>query len=235
MSSLLEKWHPVTCDFGLIQAPLGLLLSEFEGWHRSLGTNYERTHITSSLEDALGSLLPLANSKMRRLFIATNSDWVACFQNGIQGSDPFPPMSYLARRMGVTAMRVCCTPESAKYPATMWEVYAPDLLGGHPPLGYRRALDASNDGGRWTFDEFGERYPFEQIERYSAPRKRDRFTREMLRDYLRHFGIELFADEFLRIDAATPAIKLQQVTNTYHTPEFTLEQVVAGVPWQRSL
>jgi hypothetical protein len=126
MASLLEKWHPVTCDFGLIQAPLGLLLSEFEGWHRSFGTKYERTQITSSLADALGSLLPLANSKMRRLFIATRSEWVACFQNGIQGSDPFPAMSYLARQMGVLAMRVCCMPEGAIYPATMWDVYAPE-------------------------------------------------------------------------------------------------------------
>jgi len=117
----------------------------------------------------------------------------------------------------------------------MWDVYAPESLGGCPPLGYRRSVAAANDGGRWTFDESGERYPFEQIERYGARRKRERFTREMLRDYLRHFGVELFADEFLCIDAATPAIRLQQVTNVFHTPEFTLEQVVAGVPWQQSL
>ena len=55
----------------------------------------------------------------------------------------------------------------------------------------------------------------------------------MLRDYLRRFGIELIADEFLRVDAATRAVRLQQVTNVWYTPEFTLEQVVAGVPWQR--
>lgn len=55
----------------------------------------------------------------------------------------------------------------------------------------------------------------------------------MLRDYARHLGVELFADEFLRVDAAAPAILLQQATNVHSTPEFTLEQVVAGVPWQR--
>jgi hypothetical protein len=36
--------------------------------------------------------------------------------SGIQGSDPFPAMSYLAKRMGVLAMRVCCTPDRAEYP-----------------------------------------------------------------------------------------------------------------------
>ena len=119
MSSLLEKWAPVTHDFGLIQAPLDELLSEFEGWHRSFGTQYLRTEVASSLAAALGSLLPLAQSKMRRLFVATRSDWVACFENGIRGFDPFPAMSYLSGRMGVLAMRICCTPEHAKYPATI--------------------------------------------------------------------------------------------------------------------
>ena len=43
----------------------------------------------------------------------------------------------------------------------------------------------------------------------------------------------VFSDEFLRVDASAPAVRLQQVTNLHATPEFTLEQVVAGVPWQQ--
>lgn len=233
MSSLLEKWHPVTRDFGLIKAPIGGVLSEFVSWQSSLGIEFARTEIASSLSDALESLLPLAHSKMRRLFVATRSDWVACFQNGIQGSDPFPAMSYLAQKMGVLAMRVSSSPEENPYPATIWEVYAPEFLGGHPPLYYRRSISAANDGGRWVFEESGERYPFEQVERYSERRKRDRFTRQMLRDYLRQFDVELFCDEFFVIDAPSPAVRLQQRTKVWHTPEFTLEQVVAGVPWQQ--
>lgn len=233
MLSLLEKWHPVTSDFGLIKAPLDSVLSEFLSWHSSLSIEFASTDIASSLSDALESLLPLANSKMRRLFVATRSDWVACFQNGIQGSDPFPAMSYLAGRMGVLAMRVCCTPDENVHPATIWEVYAPESLGGRPPLCYRRSIAAANDGGRWVFEESGERYPFEQVERYSERRKRDRFTRQMLRDYLRQFDVELFSDEFFTVDRASPAVRLQQRTKVWHTPEFTLEQVVAGVPWQQ--
>ena len=84
------------------------------------------------------------------------------------------------------------------------------------------------------FDELGQRYPFEQTERYAARGKADRFTLEMLREYVRHFGIELFADEFLRVDAAAPAIRLQQITNVHHTAEYTLEEVAAGIPWQQS-
>src|SRR5215471_21692932 len=147
MPLLIEKWHPVTHDFGLIQAPIERVLVELLNWHGSLGIKYERTEIASSLADAFASLLPLAASMMRRLFVATSSDWVVCFQNGIQGSDPFPAMSYLAQHMEVLAMRVCCTPDHATYPAVIWEVYAPEVRGGCPPLGYRRSIVAANDDG----------------------------------------------------------------------------------------
>jgi hypothetical protein len=234
MSSVIARWSPVTSDFGLIRAPLERVLAELQSWHNSIGIEYTRTDITSSLADAFESLLPLSNSKMRRLFLATRSEWVGCFQNGIQGSDPFPAMSYLARQMGVLAMRVCSTPEDALYPATIWEVYAPESLGGEMPVGYRRAIAAMKDGDRWVFHDSGERFAFEQVDRYTERRKRDRFTREMLRDYLREFGVELFSDSFLRVEPASPAVRLQQMTKVWHAPEFTLEQVVAGVPWQRS-
>jgi hypothetical protein len=232
MPTTFEKWNPVTSDFGLIQAPLDRVLSELQNWHRSLGTEYSRMEISSSLEHAFESLLPLSHSKMRRLFIPTHSDWVACFQNGTQGSDPFPAMSFLATRINVLSMRVCSTGNSAAYPAVMWEVYAPESLGGEMPLGYRRSIAASNDGGRWVFYESGERYAFEQTARYEEKRKRDRFTHEMLRDYLEEFGIEPFVDAFYRIDSDSPAVRLQQTTKVWHTPEFSLEQVIAGEPWK---
>jgi hypothetical protein len=177
--------------------------------------------------------LPLSNSKMRQLFVATRSDWVACFQNGIQGSDPFPAMSYLAEHMEVLAMRVCSTPHDAVYPGVIWEVYAPEVRGGLPSLGYRRSIAALDDGGRWVFEESGERFPFEEVERYTSRRKRDRFTRQMLARYLHHFGIELFTDAFLRVDATTPAVRLQRVTKVWSSPEFTLNEVTAGLPWRR--
>src|SRR5262245_40769873 len=129
MHSILEKWHPVAHDFGLIQAPLERVVSEFIDWSTSIDIEHSRADVSTALADAFESLLPLSNSKMRSLFVATHSDWVAYFQNGIQGSDPFPTMSFLAKRMEVLSMRVCCTPDHAQYPATIWEIYAPESLG----------------------------------------------------------------------------------------------------------
>jgi hypothetical protein len=235
MPSVLEKWHPVTRDFGLINASIEQVLSQYLNWNHSLGLEHDRTEIRTTLEDAFESLLPLANSKMRKLFVPTRSNWIAFFQNGIQGSDPSPPMAVLAERMKVLSMRVCCTPDNAKYPATIWEIYAPESLGGSSPLNSRRSIAAMDDGGRWIFEESGERFPFEQVERYAERRKRDRFTREMLREYLSNFGLNPFSDDFFNISDQSPAVRLQRTTKVWHTPEFTLEEVVAGVPWQRKV
>jgi hypothetical protein len=226
---MFSESNPVAHDFGLIQAPLEKVVAELQNWHRAIGIEYSRTKITSSTSDAFDSLLPLAKNKSRRLFVATRSDWVACFQNGIHGSDPFPAMSHLALRMGVLSMRVCSTPTGALYPATIWEVYAPEFLGGRMPVGYRRSIAAANDGGRWIFEESGERFPFEQVGKYTERRKRDRFTREMLCDYIKEFGIELFADDFLRVDGASPAVRLQQRIVSWRAAVRTLQQVAAGI------
>jgi len=52
------------------------------------------------------------------------------------------------------------------------------------------------DGSNWSFDAFGEPFDFERTDRYQEIRKRDRFTPEMLDDYLRNFGIRAFDESF---------------------------------------
>lgn len=231
----IERWHPVTSDLGLIQAPLARVVSELVAWHQELGIRYRRQEITSSLADSLSKLEPLSAEKRRRLFVTTRAGWTACFQSGIAGSDPFPAMSFLAGRMGVMAMRVCCAPTDAKWPAVIWEVYAPPELGGSSPLNVRRSIGASNDGGRWVFEESGTQFPFENTDSYQLPRKRDRFTRTLLEAYLDQFGLVPLSDDFYQVGSDAPAIMLERSDSRWaqSPPEYTLEQVLAGVPWQR--
>src|SRR5712691_2094863 len=110
MWMVFADWHPVTEDFGLIHARLETVVGELRRWHGEIGITYKGTEITGSLEAGFKALLPLSNGKRRRLFVNTRAGWTACFQNGIQGSDPFPAMSMLAQRLNVLAMRVCSTP-----------------------------------------------------------------------------------------------------------------------------
>ena len=90
-----------------------------------------------------------------------------------------------------------------------------------------------NDGGRWVFEQSGEPYPFEKLDAYERSRKRDRFTRELLEEYLQHFGIRPFADDFFVVTATGPAILLERPPWPNEPPDFTLDEVIAGVPWKR--
>lgn len=232
-SGVIEEWHPVTYDYGLIHAPIDEVVRTFLDWQASLGLEHSLREITTDLATGLRALPPLSAGKRRRLFVATESEWVGCFQSGIDGSDPFPAMSFLAGRMQVLAMRVCSTPEGSKWPATIWEVYAPESLGGRPPLHYRRAICAANDGGRWVFGQSGDPYEFENLAIYDRPRKRDRFTRQVLQEYLAHFDIDAFADDFFVVSKDSPALLLERPARANEPPEFDLEEVIAGAPWKK--
>ncbi|WP_137125985.1 hypothetical protein [Roseomonas sp. HF4] len=230
-ASLFEAWSPVTQDFGLVRGDHAEVADAYAAMFAG-EPPLRRRNLAGGLAEAFEALAPLTHAKSRRLFLATPCGWTAFFQNGTQGSDPFLIMLRLAQRLGTIAMRVCCTPTGARWPGVIWEVYAPPQLGGDA-YGYRRSIAASNDGGRWVFSESGERFAFERPECYALARKRDRFTRPMLLDYLRAFGIPELDDDLFLVSPATPAILFHDATRDRRLPEYSLEEVKRGLPWQR--
>jgi hypothetical protein len=231
---LIENWNPVTKDLGLIEASVEQVASDLVEWHARLGVHYTRKNL-HSLSDGLKSLEPLSSERRRVLLLPTRSKWTVFLQSGIDGSDPFPAMSFLVAKTGTTAMRVCVTSPTAKWPAVIWEVYASPNLGGEPPLNCRRAISAANDGGRWTFHSSGEPFAFEDQAAYDLPQKKKRFTKQILQRYLSSFGLSPFEDDFYVVSKDHPALLLQKSSRWENPPtEFTLEQVVAGLPWSGS-
>jgi hypothetical protein len=170
-----------------IQAPLG----------RSLTT----TSVSGSLEDVLGTLLPLVSIiPTRALFVPTVTSWTAYFSNGWRGTDAFAPISYLARQVGCRGLRVVAVPDTmeaapggrrSRYGALILELYGPS---GNP-LNYVRTISLVNDDG-WSFDQSGEPFAFEETGRYAARKARDRFTFAMLQNYLAHLGLDPFQEGF---------------------------------------
>ena len=233
---LMERWHPVTGDLGLIRAPVATCVSSYSEWQAGIGCPHNARPVSASLAEALDLLPPLSMEYRRKLFVPTAAtDWTAFFQSGIAGSDPTPVMSVLSSRLGTLAMRVCSSLVSSSEPAFIWEVFAPPHLGGEPPLGYRRSIAAVKDGSRWVFEQFGTPYPFEQPEHYTKPRKRDRFTRDLLLQYVSHFGLAPLSDSFYVPSTSNPAIVLESTARWDRIPsEFTLDEVIAGNPWRRT-
>jgi hypothetical protein len=143
-------------------------------------------------------------------------------------------MGHLTQLLGVDSMRVCATPPAAVHPACIWEMYASASRGGVPPLLYRRAICVASEDGRWSFHASGDPFAFEDLEAYSVRRKRDRFTPTMLRQYLAHFDLFPFDDDFFSPSGSPPSVLFERA-NRWDTPppEFTLEKVRAGMPWRR--
>jgi len=234
---LEDRWAPVTSTMGFLELGAEQAAQAFATWHRglalSLGCTIEVLPVSGTLEQVLSSLLPLSGGEtQRRLFIPTRSAWTAYVSNQWTGTDAASPMSYMARWLSIRCLRVVAVPHTlrkhggGRYGAVMLDVFGPAQPG--KIHNYVRAIEAANDGGRWVFEQEGEPFPFEQVEKYQERRVRDRFTFEMLKDYLRHLGLSPF-DEHFYLPPGTCAWLIQK-TGPFTTlgREYTLEEARAA-------
>jgi hypothetical protein len=233
---LEDRWAPVTSTMGFLELDAEQAAQAFATWQRGLVTSHGSTidvlPISGTLEQVLSRLLPLSGGEtLRRLFIPTRSAWTAYVENGWTGTDAASAMSVMARRLSIRGLRVVAVPHTlrgnqGRYGAVMLDMFGPEQPG--QIHNYVRALGASNDGGRWVFDQSGEPFPFEQVEQYQARRVRDRFTFEMLKDYLRHLGLAPFEEDFYLPPGS--CAWLVQKTGPFTTVgrEYTLEEARAA-------
>jgi hypothetical protein len=192
---------------GFLQAPLDDAMRAFVDWqcaiHKQLGIAITTRPVTGTLQGVLLSLLPLTSIVRRRsVFVPTASPWVAYFDNGHQGTDAFSAISYLASDLRCRGMRVTAIPDTiegefvgarGQYGGLVLEVYGPETTHF---LNYVRSISLVNDGGTWDFSQGGTPFPFEDVSRYSARRKKERFTFEMLERYLFELGLSPFDERF---------------------------------------
>ena len=202
---LEDRWAPVTSEMGFLGVGAEQAAQAFASWQRGLPTSQgfiiEVLPVTGPLEQTLSRLLPLSGwETQRRLFIPTRSAWTAYVENGWTGTDAASAMSVMARRLSIRCLRVVAVPHTlrklggGRYGGVMLDVFGPEQPG--KLNNYVRAIEVANDGGRWVFGQSGEPFAFEQVERYQERRVRDRFTFEMLKDYLRHLGLSPFEEDF---------------------------------------
>jgi hypothetical protein len=234
---LEDRWAPVTSEMGFLELGAEQAAQEFAMWHRGLaisrGSTIEVLPVSGSLEQVLSSLLPLTGGEpQRRLFIPTRSAWTAYVSNQWTGTDAASPISYMAERLGIRCLRVVAVPhtprknQGVRYGAVMLGVYGPEQPGKISNT--VRALGASSDGGHWVFDQSGEPFPFEQVEQYRARRVRERFTFEMLKDYLRHLGLSPFEEDFYMPPGSRAWLVQKTGPSTTVGREYTLEEARAA-------
>lgn len=165
------------CDVGTLAAWLTEALGS--GWN-SRSSSFE------SLQDLCESLRPGGDLR-RHALIRLEGGWTAVLTDGPTGTDVGMLPSLAARELGVVALRATSTgPSTHGFHGTILEVFDPEA---EDQLRCRRSIAAADDGGRWIFEQFGSPFEFERVSAYSLRRVRDRFTAEMLSDYLSALGV----------------------------------------------
>jgi hypothetical protein len=228
---LEDRWAPVTSEMGFLETNVANASRAFSEWQGGLlaprSVVVAVRPVSGTLEQVLSALLPLTSPEPRRhLFVPTGSAWTAYVENARGGTDAASVMRYMARTLGCRSMRVVAVPntvrkDKGRYGAVMLEVYGPHQTAW---LNCVRAVSASNDGGRWVFDQFGEPFPFERVERYQARRVKDRFTFDMLEEYLRHLGLSPFEEDYY-LPQGSPAWLVEKTGPVVPTHrEYTLAQ-----------
>jgi len=227
-----DRWAPVTEEMGFLETDAEHAARVFAAWQSGLlarrGIAVGVRPVPGPLEQALSALLPLTTPELQRhLFMPTRSAWTGYVDNARGGTDAESAMAVMARKAGCRGLRVVAVPNTyrkgkGRYGAVMLEMYGPHQTAWINTI---RAVNAANDGGRWVFAQWGEPFPFEKLEQYQAPRVRDRFTFDMLQEYLRHLGLSPFEESFYLPDGA-PAWLVERTGPTVPThEEFTLAQV----------
>jgi hypothetical protein len=157
----------------------------------AFGTEWTlRPAFWSSRDEAMAALLP-GTAFSLEAFVPIG-EWTLLLTNGPLGTDVGAALHHVASDHGCTGIRATAAdagPQS--YAGRVLEVFGP---GGKPPLLSIRSIAAANDGGRWVFETFGEPFPFERLEEYKHRRKGDRFTTELLYEYLRALGVPIDAE-----------------------------------------
>jgi hypothetical protein len=157
-------------------------------WRRGLGQELDVASTT--LPAALVATEPF-HAPWTREVLFDCGQWTSYLNNGIDGGDPTAAAPHLANLLGVDLFVAIHAPLRAPgHGSTQLWVLGPS---GTPPLNYRRSIAAYCADGRWSWRADGVPLPFEQVERYTARRIRDRFDRSLLLDYLE--ACDIRADE----------------------------------------
>jgi hypothetical protein len=207
-----DRYAPITSEIGFLECDAKTAADAFQRWQEPIqagrGVRLIRREVVGDLPTRIENLLPLTSIEPRRfLFSPTDSKWTAYFDNEWRGADAFSTVSYLCKTIGCRGIRGVFVPHSVKTVggretgrsgATIFALYLADT-NSCSFLNIRRSVSAAYDG-RWVFNADGEpALEFEQLERYKARQIRERFTPEMLDDYLRNFGIQFFLPDFYNV------------------------------------
>jgi hypothetical protein len=210
----------MTSSVGFIEYEIKLAVDSFIAQSLKVsGETYKVKHVKGRLLESLETLRPLNTPYDKVLFVETDSPWTAIFFNQTSGQGCPEHLGNLARYVECRGIHARYAPHTMKkskvgdwtedYGATMLNVYGPENVqpeGDH----LKRSIYVANDGYRWEFGQWGEPLSFENLEYYQRRKRKDRFTPEILDEYLRHCGIRFFDPTFYMPAGKDEAVLLEK-------------------------
>jgi hypothetical protein len=192
---------PLGWSVQYVDAAYDRVLAELVAWRRGLGQQLEVSD-PEPFPQVLEELAPFQSPWTRELVLPCGT-WTAYLNNPVGGGDLTASADVVALRLGVRWVGAQHTPRHGPgHQATQLWVCGPE---GEPPLMFERTLAAYAEDGRWGWEESGTPFPFEDVARYRARRKRDRFDRPLLLAYLEALGVPAGDDR-----AYGPGVVVQQ-------------------------
>lgn len=140
---------------------------------------------------ALSRLEPLTAPEVaRRLVVECGGGWTALFDNFRTGSMPASILPFVGTRLGVRCLVATSIPHFKGGPPGAVQLFVYDGSLG-PILQPVRVVEVVFET-RWDFGQLGAALPFERLDAYQLPRKRDRLTHDMLVEYCAALGTHPF-------------------------------------------
>ena len=200
MSALLGGTaSPIGWSVQYVDAPFDEVVPALVAWRRGLEQQLEVSD-PGPYPSCLQALMPFQAPWTRELLLPCGT-WTAYLNNMIGGGDLSAAGGAVAKNLGVRWVGARHTPQRGPgHQSTQLRV-----RGGAPSSSPERSVAVFEQDGRWGWETFGDPLPFEDLSRYQARRKRDRFDRDLLLVYLRALGIPAAED-----DAYGPGTLVQQ-------------------------
>ncbi len=193
---------PLTFAWGFLQTGLSEASETLRLWMLGIDHQSELVKIDRPLDEVLQGMQPLTLPATKYLLVATQVDWVACFDNCVNGADLGSLMTVLSTRLKCRGIVTKCSTDKRMYSIQDredhfthlgFEVYSPGI---EQSLGPTRFVSLSQYYGRWKFRQGGKPLPQEDVTEYAGSPIQRRLTLERIDDICQSFGLSPFEVSF---------------------------------------
>lgn len=226
---------PLTYHIGFLQVGVAQLAAGYAEWmewlvavNMEIKDSHTQKPMTGTLYDVLQTLPPLTEIENKIVFVPTASNWTAIFVNFWRG-DLYSKVAHLARRLGCRGINMMSVPVAIDERAGNWRTLGIQVFGPQKPniiSNMERVIGIVRDNNRLRLVSNGTPFPFERLDQYQAKRVKDRFTQDLLEQYMAEFGLFPFDESFYMPAGGGPAIldEKQYPSHVVHKT-YTIDEI----------